>query len=341
MNRFLLVTLVSFYTVGLVSAQQPLVIAPTVGVSSTGAGKFYYGKMNEPARAVEFKDRQVTTSVFLANINKYFDIPAEFSFIEKESNTDELGMQHRYLQQYYKGVPLEGMGYRVHEKGGFVTSANGRAVRNIKIDHTFDHQRRTGVSICAKSCTFKGHYQKAGYEVDCFQRFFVFAGSFSLAYQFDVDVSLIEQWRISIDARNGGILNKVSLVNTCGAETPMPLPYTTATVPTSYYGNQTIRVESMGGQSSRLSGQTENGGKIATYDFRNVSILSLTLFFEWHKVYDFYSSDNTYANPYQRTAVSVQWAAEQAYEYYLRNTTGTASTIAGVSSNHMFMSMKI
>ena len=39
--------------------------------------------------------------------------------------------------------------------------------------------------------------------------------SFSIAFQFDIDVSFIEQWRISIDARNGNVVNKVSLVNTC------------------------------------------------------------------------------------------------------------------------------
>ena len=36
------------------------------------------------------------------------------------------------------------------------------------------------------------------------------------------------------------------------------------------------------------------------------------------KVYDFYSSDNTYNDPYHKPAVSVQWAAEQAYEYYFK-----------------------
>ena len=79
-----------------------------------------------------------------------------------------------------------------------------------------------------------------------------------------------------------------------------------------------FRLKNIESGSSRLVGQTENGGKIGTYDFQNVSILSLTLFFQYHKVYDFYSSNNTYNDPYHKPAVSVQWAAEQAYEYYFK-----------------------
>jgi len=103
----------------------------SIGVSNTGTGTVYYGDRSEPPRAMAFKTGTVTASSFLANIHQYFNIPSEFTFVEVESNTDNLGMRHRLLQQYYKGILVEGMGYRLHEKGGFVTSVNGKAVRNM------------------------------------------------------------------------------------------------------------------------------------------------------------------------------------------------------------------
>ena len=132
--RILLLSLIIF-SVGPTMAQQRVSAnANALSSSSTSTGKLYYADRNEPPRAIEFKERTVTSSHFLANINQYFNIPTEFTFVESESNTDNIGMQHRLLQQHYKGIAVEGMGYRVHEKNGFVTSANGRAIRNINLD---------------------------------------------------------------------------------------------------------------------------------------------------------------------------------------------------------------
>ena len=321
LRRLLLFILVGFSSVNHVGAQQPLVVTTnTVSVSNTGSSKIYYGNTNEPARAIEFKEKTVAVSDFLANINSYFKIPAEFTFIEAESTTDNLGMRHRLMQQYYKGVPMEGMGYRVHEKNGFVTSANGRAVRNIKLDAQTVIGEEQAFHLAVKYLNSKDTVRRHGKKLIVSKGFTFAPESFSIAYQFDIDVSFIEQWRISIDARDGHVLNKVSLVNTCfeeeKEEEKPPLPYGTGTGLTNYYGNQTIRVETYENGSSRMVGETEHGGKIGTYDFRNVSALSLLWFFEWHEAYDFYSSNNTYNDSYHRPAVSVQWAAEQAYEYY-------------------------
>jgi Zn-dependent metalloprotease len=322
MHRRILLLFLIFFSVGPIMAQQSLRIAANaINSSSTGTGKFYYANRNEPPRAIEFKERSVTATYFLANINHYFNIPTEYTFTEAESNTDNLGMQHRLLQQNYKGIPLEGMGYRVHEKNGFVTSANGKAVRNINLDPQTTLSEEQAFRLAIKYLNTKDTIVRQGKKLIVSKDFTFSPESFSIAFQFDIDVSLIERWRISIDARNGQLINKVSLVNSCFTEkgTAPPLPYGTGTGLTNYYGNKTIRVEKFENSSySRLVGQTEHGGTIGTYDFQNVNVISLLLFWEFHKVYDFYSSNNTYNDPYYRPAVSVQWAAEQAYEYYFK-----------------------
>ena len=286
--------------------------------SNTVTGKFYFGNQNDPPRAIEFKEGTITASHFLDNINHYFNIPAEFTFAEAESNTDHLGMRHHLLQQYYKGIPLEGMGYRVHEKNGFVTSANGKAVRDIDLDTEVSINEAQAFHLAIKHIETKDTVFRQSRKLIVSKGFVFTPESFSIAFQFDIDVSLIEQWRISIDARTGQVINKVSLVNTCFEEPKPPLPYGTGTGVTNYYGTKTIRVEKFDGGSSRLHGQTENGGMISTYSFENVSVLSLALFFEFHKAYDIYSSNDIYNNAYHKPAVSAQWAMEQAYEYYFK-----------------------
>lgn len=315
-RRILLVVLLSL-SVGQLMAQQRLSAAGrTITSSNTGTGKFYYANRNEPPRAIEFRERTVTASDFLANINRHFNIPSGFTFIEAESNTDHLGMRHRLLQQYYEGIPLEGLGYRVHEKEGFVTSANGKAVRKLDLDTQIILSEEQAFHLAVQHLQTTDTTFRDGKKLIVSKGFTFAPESFAIAFQFDIDVSFIEQWRISIDARDGQVINKVSLVNSCVKEAPQPLPYGTGTGLSNYYGTRNIRVETFANGSSRLVGQTENGGIIGTYDFRNVDVISLLLFFQYHKVYDIGSSNNTYNNPYHKPAVSAQWAAEQAYEYY-------------------------
>src|SRR5947208_218252 len=114
-KRILLLILVVFCAGHIGAQQRSSAVANSIISSNTGAGKFYYANRNEPPRAIEFKERTITASYFLANVNYYFNIPAEYTFVEAESNADNLGMLHHLLQQYYKGIPVEGMGYRVHE----------------------------------------------------------------------------------------------------------------------------------------------------------------------------------------------------------------------------------
>jgi len=297
-------------------AQQPLrASANSTGSPNTGTGKFYYGNGNEPPRAIEFNERTVATSYFLANINNYFKIPEEFTFIEAESNTDNLGMHHRLLQQYYNGIPLEGMGYRVHERDGFVTSANGKAVRDIKLDTQIMLSEEEAFHLAVNFLQTKDNTFRNGKQLIVSKDFTFTPKSFFIAFQFDIDVSLTERWRISIDASNGQVVNKVSLVNTCFKEDESPLPYAFGTGTTNYYGTQTIRVE-RAGDGSRLVGQTENGGTIETYDFRNRE--ARYLFFGLYSPYDFFSQDSTFNNPGDKPAVSVHWAAEQACDYYFK-----------------------
>lgn len=312
-RRILFILLICF-SVDNIEAQQALSTANNaISTSNTDAGKLYdaANQKHKAARAIEFAEQTITASNFIANINRHFNIPPEFSFVETESNTDKLGMKHHFMEQYYKGIPLEGLGYRVHEKNGFVTSANGKAIRDINIDIKTTLSEEEAFGLAVEFLQSKDSIFRSGKKLIVSKNFTYAAESFAVAYQFDIDVSLIERWRISIDARNGEILNKLSLVKTC-FETQEE-QFVRGTGMTNYYGSKTIPILKYDDGSSRLTGQTEHGGNIHTLDFRNAPIIA---FYFGGKAYPFYSTDSTYNQPYHQPAVSVQWAAEQAFEYY-------------------------
>jgi Zn-dependent metalloprotease len=313
MHRLLLLTSICFFSVGASLAQKSSRATPaSIGVSNTGTGTAYYGDRNEPPRAMTFAPGTMTASSFVANIHQYFNIPAEFTFVEAESTTDDLGMRHRVLLQHYKGIPVEGMGYRLHEKGGFLTSVNGKAVRKMNPDMQVSLSEQQAFQFAARYLQTKDTTVRKGTKLIVSKGFTRSPESFAVAFQFDIDVSLIERWRISIDARTGQVLNKVSLVNSCkNEEAAPPLPYVSGSGSTSYYGSKTIRVESTG-SGTQMVGQTQHGGIIRTYDFGHRPVIILQLGFPFTP--PLVTSGSTVY--YDQPAVSVQWAAEQAYEYY-------------------------
>src|SRR5690606_14013268 len=126
---------------------------------------------------------------------------------------------------------------------GFITSANGKAVRDINLETQISLSEAQAFQMAVKYLNTEDTIFRKGKKLIVSKSFTFVPESFSIAFQFDIDVSFIEAWRISIDARTGQLLNKVSLVNTCFHEDePDPAPpgtYGTGTGMTNYYGTKT------------------------------------------------------------------------------------------------------
>jgi len=215
MNRRILLILLISFSASSIKGQQTLSTANPVNTGS----QFFHASDNEyqAARAIVFTQQTATTANFISNINRYFDIPTEFTFVETESNTDHLGMHHHLMQQYYKGLPLEGLGYRVHDKNGFVTSANGKAIRKIKLDINTVLSEEQAYDLAVQYLQTKDTTIRKGKKLIVSKNYTFAPNSFSVAFQFEIDVSLVERWRISIDAQDGRVINKESLVKSCFA----------------------------------------------------------------------------------------------------------------------------
>jgi Zn-dependent metalloprotease len=313
MRRKILLFILFIFFVGHTMAQQNAkAVNPIISVSTTGSGHVYYANQNEPPRALEFNDKSVPTSAFLNSINQYFNIPADFSFVEAESNNDNIGMRHHLMKQYYKSVEIEGMCYRVHEKDGFVRSANGKAVKKVILNTIVNISEEQAFQLAVKYLDTKDTVFRHGKKLIVSKDFTFTPESFSIAYQFDIAVSMVERWRISIDAATGQLINKVSLVNSCFKEKNPPTNGR-GTGLTSYYGNQSVVANKAENDRLQLMGQNEHGGRFLTFSFHNASVFDLLgRMAPW---YDIYSSDSEGVF-YDKPGVSVQWAVEQVYEYY-------------------------
>lgn len=65
-----------------------------------------------------------------------FGLSTDDEMILKSSHVDELGINHYFFRQYYRGVPIEDGKYVVHEKEGRTYRANGIIVTNSNMDVT-------------------------------------------------------------------------------------------------------------------------------------------------------------------------------------------------------------
>jgi Zn-dependent metalloprotease len=311
MNRAVLAILIVFTFTGRLLAQQSLSVNASPG-NTPASAKYYYAGNNEAPRAIEFEDGTVPTSSFIANINQYLKVPAEFIFTEVESNTDQLGMRHHLLQQFYKGIPVEGMFYRVHEKDGFVRSANGKAIRSINLNIQTTLKEDQAFYQARMILNSKDTARSRGKQLIVSKGFTFTPESFSIAWQFDITVSFVERWRVSIDARNGDVINKTSLVNSCFDREHPPLPYARGSGLTRYYGQQTFLIEKTGAKSAQMVGPTNNGVTITTFTFRGRP--ADDLFWGSYRGEIVVSPDTVFTD---KAAVSVQWGVERSHEYYL------------------------
>ena len=81
-----------------------------------GAKKIYAASAGEAPSGIEFNNGVVKTTDFISNMAQQLGIGSESTLHNIKTNTDELGMTHHRFRQKYKGIPVEGLEYRVHER---------------------------------------------------------------------------------------------------------------------------------------------------------------------------------------------------------------------------------
>lgn len=166
----------------------------------------------------------------------------ELHLLQRQS--DETGMQHYRYQQKYKGIPVEGAVYLMHERNGKVELSNGRLIRNlnIKTQPTIGITEARQIASNLIECDLHKRYTskndtnlnettiKNVSKVILDPQFTLSPSNYNLAYKVEIlDIHSFISKDVYVDAHNGHILLSLDKIHQC---TDIE-----ASGPTNYSGN--------------------------------------------------------------------------------------------------------
>jgi len=222
------------------------------------------------------------------------------------STKDELNYQQYRYQQSYKGIPIEGAIYIMHEKEGKVKLSNGSLVTQLNIntqpslseavalqlaiEHTPAKLYAWQSKVHEKALKEKKRNEQASYLpkgrltiVD--PQFSQNANNYRLAYKFQVfAVEPFIQNEVYIDAHNGEIVLAINTIHQCTEST--------INVPTNYSGDVEVSICKDDNESTQL--KSSQYGGLEVRDF----------------------TDNNLINIEDRLATEVLWATENTFDYF-------------------------
>jgi Zn-dependent metalloprotease len=238
---------------------------------------------------------------------------------ERETEQDELGYTHRFHQQYYRGVRVEGGEFSVHALKGNIKSILGTFIPVGEVDvtpvlseaealeHALKHigAKAYKWQITEEEAGKKEYYSDTYYprgELTIVRDRLKADSAYRLAYRFSIyahqPVSSDYVW---VDAITGEVISRISRIMFANA---------TGTAATRYSGTRTITTDSYNG-SYRLR-ETRDSINISTFNMNHTGHIST----------DLTDADNNwtaaeYHNAGNDDAVlDAHWGAEMTYEYF-------------------------
>lgn len=241
----------------------------------------------------------------------------EMKMIRQE--TDKIGFTHFRYQQYYKGVPVEGAVFIIHDKGGKAKSANGQIVKGLNVSNNAQIVPLVALNKAMQEVPSEKYVWQdnesqnmlkqlkndpnASYypvpELIVFdKKFSGNASSYKLAYKVEIySLKPLVRKYIYIDANNGEVLHSINMIQHTDVN---------AVGVTKYNGNQPIVIDSTGPGAYRLR-EAGRGNGIITKSTQNGEDYVQAIDVTDDSV--FFNSDDV--------AVNAHWAAEMTYDYYL------------------------
>lgn len=256
------------------------------------------------------------------NIAAWLKLSSSHSFKQISEKTDDLGITHSYLQQYFKGFLVEGNFVMLHSKNGNINSINGQVAQFENLETIQNTKNEEAISIAKKH--LKVNALINSYPVETIIASF---GSLEgkvtkLALKVRIDsYSPFTMCNVYIDAQNGNVLNKINLL----AHADVP-----GTGQTMYSGSQSITIDNYTSGGFRLR---EAGRKIETYDASNSTGLSTSGFTGSS---DFTNTSSTFSglpvlNSFSVIAVAQSWwyssFADQLPDLYIKIKDGSNNVV--------------
>lgn len=247
------------------------------------------------------------------------------SWTKYREEKDNIGYVHERYQQYYKGFPVEGGVYILHNKDGYVQSANGVFFKDINASATpmlseamalqkaldYVHAAVYKWQIPQEEQHLKQekndvnatYYPKGTLVIAPKNRNYA-PENFKLSYKFDIYAhEPLSRQYVFVDALNGDILltsDKIHHIDSTG------------TAVTKFSGSRTIKADYVGPGSFRLRETARCG--IQTYNLQTGTSYGAAV--------DFTDTDNYWNNvnaQKDEVATDAHWGAEVVYDFYKGN----------------------
>jgi len=278
--------------------------------------------------SVNLEKDKLTKENFVVQFPNWFNLSESHTFQQVSERTDELGITHTNLQQYYKGFLVEGQLIMLHSKNENLTSMNGQVAQfeNIETVQSINSEQ----SISTAKSYLKVTELINDYPVETIlTRMPSENGTITkLAQKVRIDsYNPFTMCYVYIDAQTGNVLNKINLI----AHADVP-----GTGQTMYSGNQSITVDNYTSGGYRLR---ESGRKIETYDATNATGLTTSGF---TGSTDFTNNSTTFngvpvLNSFSISAVAQSWwyasFVDQLPDLYIKVKDGSNAVVYTSSYN--------
>ena len=255
----------------------------------------------------------------------------ENEFLFKNSEIDELGQNHIYLQQSYQGLPVYGAEVILHtEKTGEISFLNGAFYPTPTLANIQPKLAESAVAELVQKdlaqyaiVRMMGGLEKKLLKYDKPQASLMIyhpnedPNAERLAWQVTVRPNFVERWQYVVDANTGEILNKYN--HTCAIDGPakataadlngIQRSIDTYSLNGKFYLMDASRTDPQGRAIFKLAQSKmpdDPIGVLWTIDAANSSVNDMTY-------RQLTSSNNTWNNP---TAVSAHYNSVLAFEYY-------------------------
>ncbi len=261
------------------------------------------------------ENQRLSKKDFLAQSQQLFDLDKDNELKAVHSRTSGAWKHSRY-QQHYKGVPIEGATYILHEKDELIHTANGDLVQALNLSthpslseaealnmllEQIDAEKYAWEDELSESIIKhqledenasnypQGELVIAAAESD------LQASNYQLCYVFEVEsIEPISHYKYWVNAHTGAILTQNTLL--CEYDV-------IGTCQTHSYGTQAITTDYTGAYY-RLK---DNGRNIETFTAQNFLTNNLPL-------WEVEDEDNNWTN--DLTACEAHWSAVQTYDYF-------------------------
>jgi Zn-dependent metalloprotease len=262
----------------------------------------------------------VTKTNFFTEYKAYFGLSDENEFVQVQQLTDQLGQTHYRFNQFYKGVEVLNAQLILHEKNGLIHYANGKTVHRIEKGVSTSVTEQTALQsalnhidaeiykweIPSNETFLKNEQQDPNATFFPTGEVVLTSGSnesnnknMELVYRFDIYAEQpLSRNYVDVSAMTGEVVNVVSRIH----DNDVP-----GNGNSLYNGTVNMMVDSYsGGYRLRESGR---GGGIQTKDMQNGT--------NYNSAVDFIDPDANFTDQNDLAGVSVHWATEGTYDYYL------------------------